>query len=304
MLEIRSYSSPFNLGHRALKELFDGLVVMQEKIDGSQFSFGSIDGELFCRSRGQMINQLEPGMFDLGVKTAQDLFNQGFLLDGQVYRGEYLRKPKHNTMVYDRVPRGNIILFDVDLGDQDYLDPVELARVGEILDLEVVPSYTLRGAPTSEFLETMLQKKSILGNMLVEGYVFKNYDRFDPGSKTLMGKYVSPKFREKHDKDWKTRNPGQKDFINKIIEEYATEARWAKARQHLLEAGKLENEPRDIPLLMKEIGQDILAECGEEIKERLFKHFWKGIQRGLTRGMPEWYKETLMTEMLDDQAET
>lgn len=305
MLELRSYSSPFNLGHRALKALFDGPVVMQEKIDGSQFSFGVRDGELFVRSRGQMINQLEPGMFDLGVKTAQDLHAQGLLREGWTYRGEYLRKPKQNTLVYDRVPLGNVILFDVDREDQDYLDPLELARMGDLLDLETVPYVTVdHDIVTPEWLEEQLKRKSILGNVSVEGYVFKNYERYDPGNKTLMGKYVSPKFRELHDGDWKKRNPGQKDFIGKLIAEHATEARWDKARQHLLEAGELENEPRDIPKLMKEIGQDVLAECGEDIKERLFKHFWKQIQRGLTKGLPEYYKRVLMKEMLDDQSQT
>ena len=43
---IRSYSSPFNLGHKALAVLFSGSVTVQEKIDGSQFSFGIVDGEL------------------------------------------------------------------------------------------------------------------------------------------------------------------------------------------------------------------------------------------------------------------
>jgi ATP-dependent RNA circularization protein (DNA/RNA ligase family) len=37
---ILSYPSIYALGHRAIRELFDGPVVVEEKIDGSQFSFG------------------------------------------------------------------------------------------------------------------------------------------------------------------------------------------------------------------------------------------------------------------------
>ena len=44
---------------------------------------------------------------------------------------------------------------------------------------------------------------------------------------------------------------------------------------------------------MREVPQDILKECGEEIKERLFKHFWSRISRGTTRGLPKFYKEKL-----------
>ena len=41
-----SYGKIFNLGHKETEALFDGPVVVEEKIDGSQFSFGSINGEL------------------------------------------------------------------------------------------------------------------------------------------------------------------------------------------------------------------------------------------------------------------
>jgi hypothetical protein len=44
-MSLRSYSSPFNLGHKALEDLFDGTVTVQEKIDGSQFSFGVFNGD-------------------------------------------------------------------------------------------------------------------------------------------------------------------------------------------------------------------------------------------------------------------
>lgn len=301
MKRIRGYSSPFNLGHKALAELFDGKVTVQEKIDGSQFSFGIVDGDLVCRSRNQEVNLEDPQMFRLACVTALDLASQELLIGNYTYRGEFLMKNKHNTMVYDRVPKGNIILFDIDRGDQDYVPFNELHEMADAMDLESVPSWEIKYKPTVEELEEWLQHKSILGNVVVEGLVFKNYSKYDQGAKVLMGKYVSEKFRESHDGDWKKRNPSDKGYIALLIERYATEARWAKARQHLLETGELENEPRDIPKLLKEVGTDIYEECGEEIKEKLFKHFWKQIQRGLTRGMPEWYKERLMEEALTEE---
>lgn len=290
---IRGYSSPFNLGHKALATLFNGVVTVQEKIDGSQFSFGLVEGELECRSRGQRVIKEEPGMFKLAVETAQELAQQGLLIEGYIYRGEFLQKPKHNTLVYARVPKGNIILFDIDRGDQCYLPFNEVAEIAKAMDLECVPSLEIGGKPTMEQLEEWMQRESVLGNTTIEGLVFKNYEEFGRDSKTLMGKYVSEKFREKHGGDWKKRNPGGKAFAATLTEQYATEARWAKARQHLQEQGKLENEMRDIPKLMQEINRDVLEDCGDEIREKLFKHFWKQISRGLTRGMPEWYRETL-----------
>ena len=297
---IRGYSSPFNLGHKALAKLFDcESVIVQEKIDGSQFSFGIINGEIECRSRNQQVILDDAGMFDKAVATAIDLAQQGLLIEGYKYRGEYLMKPKANTLVYDRVPKGNIILFDIDRGDQDYLPYEDAIVLADSMDLEYVPSWECEGKPTVEMLETWMQKKSVLGNTTIEGLVFKNYDEYGRDSKVLMGKYVSDKFREVHDKDWKKRNPGDKAFVAVIIEQYATEARWMKTVQHLREAGELENEPRDIPKLFKEVSGDVLEECEQEIRDKLFKHFWKQIARGLTRGLPEWYKELLAEEMLD-----
>ena len=297
---MRGYSSPFNLGHKALAKLFDcESVIVQEKIDGSQFSFGIINGEIECRSRNQQVILDDAGMFDKAVATAIDLAQQGLLIEGYKYRGEYLMKPKANTLVYDRVPKGNIILFDIDRGDQDYLPYEDAIVLADSMDLEYVPSWECEGKPTVEMLETWMQKKSVLGNTTIEGLVFKNYDEYGRDSKVLMGKYVSDKFREVHDKDWKKRNPGDKAFVAVIIEQYATEARWMKTVQHLREAGELENEPRDIPKLFKEVSGDVLEECEQEIRDKLFKHFWKQIARGLTRGLPEWYKELLAEEMLD-----
>ncbi len=298
---IRGYSSPFNLGHKMLAKLFScESIVVQEKIDGSQFSFGLVDGELECRSRNQKVLLDDAGMFDKGVATASDLAHQGLLIDGYIYRGEYLMKPKHNTLVYDRTPKGNIILFDIDREDQDYLPYEGAIALADSMDLEYVPTWVHDGKPSVEQLEIWMQKKSVLGNTTLEGLVFKNYDEYGRDSKVLMGKYVSDKFREVHDKDWKKRNPGAKAFVAILVEQYATEGRWAKAVQHLTEAGELENEPRDIPKLLKEVNRDVFEECEQEIRDKLFKHFWKQISRGLTRGLPEWYKETLMEGALED----
>ena len=300
MTELRSYSSPFNVGHKALEDFWSGNIYAQEKIDGSQFSFGVREGQLFCRSRGQMIPE-DPGMFDLGVLTAQELFTAGLLEEGWTYRGEYLRKPRHNTMRYGRAPDRHIILFDVDRGDQDYVLPDELSEIGNKLGLEVVPllaTYTTR--PTLDELKQVLSRTSHLGDVPIEGIVLKNYEAFDRGHKTLMAKLVSEDFREAHTKEWKQSNPSKNMLIDDIIQMYRTEARWAKARQHLQEEGLLEHSPRDIPLLMKAASQDTFEECGEEIAERLFKYFWKEISRGITKGLPEWYKKLLVEEAFDN----
>ena len=65
-----SYGKIFNLGHKETEALFDGPVVVEEKIDGSQFSFGSINGELKVRSKGREFDPLAPdGIFQDACAT-------------------------------------------------------------------------------------------------------------------------------------------------------------------------------------------------------------------------------------------
>ena len=97
-----------------------------------------------------------------------------------------------------------------------------------------------------------------------------------------------------HAGEWRKNNPTQGDILNQLIERYRTPARWAKAVQHLREDGKITDTPKDIGLLIKEIGDDVERECAAEIRDILFAHFWPDIRRGLMRGMPEWYKEQVM----------
>ncbi len=105
-----------------------------------------------------------------------------------------------------------------------------------------------------------------------------------------MGKYVSEAFKERHEKEWGEANPSGKDIAQNLIEKYRTEARWHKAIQHLRERGLLEGSPKDIGLVIREVGTDILKEEETAIKDALFTHYWKQINRGVTGGIASWYK--------------
>lgn len=298
MSGIHSYSSPFSVGHRALENMWGGVVYVQEKIDGSQFSFCFKDGELSFRSRGRQIDKSAPDMFREGVEAITAIHESVGLRDGWTYRGEYLQEPKHNTLAYKRIPKHHVILFDIDEGDQHYLTMSELADEAARIGLECVPFLaTLVGKPDIETLDAMLQGESILGGA-IEGVVLKNYAEYAPDKKVLMAKYVSQSFNEMHNKDWKARHPGQNMFLDNLVAEYATEARWQKAVQHLRESGEIEGSPKDIGLLLREVSKDVLKDAEAEIKEALFQHFWKQIAKGITVGLPEWYKAQLAQEQL------
>ena len=299
---LHSYPSIYALGHAALTGLFDDPVVVEEKLDGSQFSWGVIDGELRCRSKGAKIEVSEPeGMFKLAVETALRLAPD--LQPGWTYRGEYLQKPKHNTLAYSRVPAHHIILFDVNPGLEEYLEPTAKQAEAARLGLEVVPVFHHGPVTDFETFKALAHRESCLGGVEAEGVVVKSLTRFGLDKKALMGKYVREAFKEQHQVQWKADNPGKQDVVQALIESLRTEARWAKAVQHLRDAGALLNAPQDIGPLMREVPADVKKECADLIRDKLFEWAWPQIQRAVTRGLPEWYKSTLAMSMFANPEE-
>jgi len=290
------YPSIFALGHRALADLFTVPVIVEEKIDGSQFSFGvDENGDLHCRSKGAIIYPDAPEkLFARAVDTAKALRNE--LRLGWTYRCEYLSKPKHNTLSYNRIPLCHLILFDVNTGHEQYLDAAAKAIEAKRLGLDCVPVLHSGLIRDNSILTSLLSTESILGGVKIEGVVVKQQEPtlFGPDKKALIGKFVSEAFKEIHGKEWKKMNPSNSDIIDQIGAALKTDARWKKAVQHLRDRGALEDSPRDIPALLKEVSTDVLKECETEIKERLFKYAWPKISRQVIAGLPEWWKQELL----------
>lgn len=290
MEHVSSYSTVYQIGHKAIVGLFDDAVIVEEKVDGSQFSFGIVGGEYVCRShKKQMFVDAPEQMFIKAIENTKGLD----LHPEWIYRGEFLGKPKHNTLNYGRVPKNNVILFDVMIAPETYLSYSEKAEEATRLGIECVPLLYEGKIDNFEIFKEFLERVSILGATTIEGVVIKNYQLFTQEKKVAMGKYVSEAFKEVHDRDWKDRNPTGKDVVELITEKYRTLARWQKAIIHAQEDGTYTGTPADIGTLIKAIPEDILKECGDEIKDALFAHFWQFIRRGTTRGFPEWYKEEL-----------
>lgn len=296
MNSFHNYSSIYNMGHKAVKDLLTGPVYVQEKVDGSQFSFGvDEEGVLHVRSKGAvMVVDAPEKMFTKAVGTAKMLKDS--LVPGYTYRCEYLAKPKHNTLAYERTPINHLILFDVEIGECDFLPYSGVKAEALRLGLEVVPLLYEGIIDTLEQFRTYLNTISILGGQKIEGVVVKpvGYGIFGIDKKVLMGKFVSEEFKEIHSSSWKERNPKNSDLLAIIAEKYTTPARWNKALQHLREKGAITDSPQDIGMLIKEVPTDILKECENDIKEELFRHAWEHISRKVTHGLPQWYKELLL----------
>ena len=294
-MPVPSYNEIQHVAHYLVKDMWTEPIEIQEKVDGSQISFMLNENEeLEIRSKGKQIHEDAPDskMFLEGINSIKE--RADLLVPGPIWRGEYLKTPKHNTLSYERVPKGHIVIFDIELSLGQYASPESRKDMADFIGYETVPTLYQGYWPSDiSDLKAFLDFDSFLGGQKVEGIVAKCYTRFYNG-KPLMSKLVSEAFKEKHTTAWKNSNPTKKDVIERLIEVYRTEARWRKAVQHIRENGELTNSPRDIGPLLKEISADILKEEEEAIKEELFKLAWPQISRGVSRGFPDWYKEQLL----------
>lgn len=299
MAKIGGYSKVYAIGHYAIQGLLEADVLVEEKVDGSQFSFGNLEGELVCRSRGKdIILDAPEKMFTKAIEVITELYATHQLHEGWVYRAEYLSKPKHNVITYDRVPEKNLVIYDIDTGFECYLDWAQKNVEAKRLGLEVVPIFFHGRIKSMDELRSLLDTNSFLGGSKIEGVVVKRYGLFTVDGKTAMGKYVSEVFKEKHIKEWKKGTT--KDVVQNLILELKSEARWQKSVQHLKESGQLDGSLKDIGPLIKAVPVDVLEEEKQHIMDELFNHFWPQIRRAITGGLPEWYKEELAKKEFEE----
>ena len=287
MKSVPGYTKVLTLGSAYTENALVGEVIVQEKVDGSQFSFGiNEDGESVMRSKGQQLflDNFAP-MFEKCVK-----YVQGLKLDvspDTYFYCEYLQRPKHNTLKYAREPQNNLILFDV-LTEGGWVDKPSLQHWSEKLKIEVIPEI-YRGNVDVDMIKGFMQTESFLGGEKIEGVVIKNYGT------QIFTKYVQESFKERNADEWKTKKSG--GGIVEFISSFKSLARWEKAVIHAKEKGILAVSPRDIGLLMKMVAQDVREEETENIKNSLYQFYVEEILRVSVRGFPEWYKDKLLENL-------
>lgn len=307
---IPAFPKILQLGDKNLSTLFDGeQVEITEKLDGSQFSFGKIGGQLFARSKGQMVVDTEgwrlPKLFANIEPLLRDFDRIGCNTD-IVLSGEYLGDRKQNILTYENIPPRNFALFA--FGQKtgsawNYSSPFSY----DALYWQSLLGFGLVGAldvgtikPDMDYFNRLLEQTSGLGGPKIEGFVIKNYSQsmmiggmYVP---IMAAKYVSEAFKEKHKREW---DPGL-GIVDQIVLQYAGEARWNKAIQKMREAGTLTDSVKDIGPLMGVLNKDFHEEEKEAIKDLLFKHFWKDIARRCSNGFPEWYKRKLVENSIKE----
>ena len=303
---IEKYVKVFRVGDRNVKNVFDGQVTVEEKLDGSQFRIYVKDGELtFGSHRVNFDDEHQPDkMFNKAIISAKEHFKD---LHGEyMIYCEFISKPRHNTLSYEKTPRGFLIIFDVlNVEINRFLNYDEKKAFGESVYLDV-PQLIYEGEGsniTTDMLEEWANKTtSMLGLQIVEGVVIKNYSRTHEMECflgfPLISKFVRSTFTEMNHENWKDKKMG---VMEKLSIKYKTVARWDKSIQRLKEEGKLTGEMSDLQYLIPEVSNDILSEEGEEIKKELLNHFIKNLRKSWTGGFAEYYQKVLMKKALEEE---
>ena len=295
------YGKIFALGHRATEGLLDRPVVVEEKVDGSQISWGLVGDppRLSVRSKRLELDlDQPPNLFGPSVKSIRRMADAGLLERGAVYRGEAVSRPRHNTLTYGRVPMGHIALFDVDTGTQAYVGYDEKVRVAARLGIEVVPRLHEGLLSDQATLKELLERESFLGGPQIEGVVIKraaDAPLFGEDGLPIRAKYVSERFKEAHaaNPDWKKRGT-KTEFLKGLADSVSGPVRWEKVVNGLVAEGLIEGgTPTEIGKIIRYIRNDVREECLDDIKDRLWKHFERRFDATVTKGFPEWYKQRL-----------
>lgn len=295
---VHSYPKVWNIGHTAITELLLDDVIVEEKIDGSQFSFGIFDGEIRCRSKNKdLVLDAPEKMFALAVATVLEL--APLLHDGWTYRGEYLQSCSHNHLTYDRVPTRNVVLFDINPAPGQWLARDERDKEAARIGLECVPLIFAGRLEHIGHFEEMVKRASYLGGPQIEGVVIKNYHRFGRDSHPLFGKHVREDFKEQQDADWKTKHKSMSDIRDDLGQSFRMPARWQKAVQRLREAGTYTGTPQDIGPLIKAVQQDLHDEARDHVSKALMEWAWPHVSRVAIRGLPEWFKARLVEKQFE-----
>lgn len=248
-------------------------ILVQEKIDGSQISFMAVNDQLYVRSRNRMLCIDNPDkQWQAAIQSLKDRLP--LIPQRVVFRGEYLSTPKHNTLGYDRVPVGHIMLFE----------PTEYYRVN--FGFEWTPTTLYDGRVD---LTTYLNGPgtSILGGSKIEGVVVKNKNN------GVMAKLVRPEFQETHKKDWAERHPHTLGIEETFSRRFKSTRRFEKAVQRLRDEGQLTGQPQDIPLIVRTVQDDLVNEEREAIMTMLFDHYVNKFRKLSTQGLAEWYKGSI-----------
>lgn len=315
-MTIPAYPKIHTLGNMGTDKVYQGRAIVQEKTDGSQFGFGiDAEGNFSARSKRMALDAVTldqnfaPSVQHLLQQDVQDTLMNWYQACGPVFfYGEAVARTRHNTLAYDGVPDGNIVLFDALIGGRWLTDWHELHDLASELGVGKVPVLhdTDEDGPLSlEQIIDYANSRSALdgwslglkqgipeGGVTMEGVVIKNYEQelsYNGLPQPCFVKLVRADFKERNNENWKEQKAGG---IMGYLEGFASERFWEKVVEHARDEGVLNNSVQDIGPLMKRLAGEV-EEDKETYAQELYELFRKDITRAAGKGFADWYKVRL-----------
>ena len=256
MYLVAKYPKVRRIGHIQTKGILDDpsdFVVIQEKVDGSNFRFWLEDGEIrFGSRRVDYIDEKNYEEWARAIEYIKSKVNPEDLREDFVYVGEFIRP---HTVQYDFDSAPPFVGFDIlNRWTGDVVHYLVSYAEFDSLGLPFVNTYFVgeAGFITDVLIEELKKKESAYGAEMQEGVVLKNYSR------NIFAKSVNPEFLEDFKK--KFGGPPKKLCVEeKIVSRFVTPARVKKIIMRIHEEqGSVTTE--DIPEILRGVSNDILEE--------------------------------------------
>lgn len=274
---------------------------IQEKIDGSQMSFGFVGDTLSFFNKGKII------------KSGNKIFNKAMMMISEIqnkldstliYHCEVVQKKKHSTVLYNRTPEYYIILYDLQEKSEGgrFFSYKKLIKEAERVGLECTQVLYDNKIEKSDESPISIGSKLISeienGNIqsclggTPEGIVIKHNNFYDENLKrTLPLKYkmVTSKFREEI--GLKQKKQISDNFLENLGLNYNVVARFRKAVYRLRDSETLsENKTENLDKLIAELDCDFDKEYENIIKSYLWCEYRDGIIKSSRTDFVSWYK--------------
>lgn len=317
--KVPSYWKSKNFYDPDLKGFFEETTLtVEEKIDGSQFSFGFLPNKwgtyvLRMTSKNKEVEIWQPeGLFKNVVEYLKTKDYRQILPKDIVFRGEAVCSPRHNKLHYSRTPFGYCVVY----GAENLRTATEVPRtVWQLVALEMgmepvrqFPSLQTHGKALSDVINEVkgyLEDESMLGGPKVEGIVLKrtkNHINTQDGV-PMFAKVVSDSFREIA-KPKKTKGiVSDAGVIKEILDLVNKDMVYSKAVQHLREEGILAYSNSDIGPLINEIKRDIAEDLKEPAKSILWEWAKNTVTTGIIDGFAQWYIKKLKGDAANEDVD-
>ena len=254
---VPKYPKIRRVGHEKTRGILDDptdFVVIQEKVDGSNFRFWLEDGEIrFGSRRVDYVDEKNYEEWAKAIEYIKSKVNPEDLREDFIYVGEFIRP---HTVQYDFDSAPPFVGFDIlNRWTGDIIHYLISYAEFDSLGLPFINTYFVgeAGLITDVLIEELKKKKSAYGAEVQEGVVLKNYSR------NIFAKSVNPEFLEDFKKKFGDKVKPKMTAEAKVVERFITPARVKKIITQIYEdKGSVSAE--DIPQILRDTVNDMLEE--------------------------------------------